>query len=1208
MQVLVIGKMLQNHAVRRAAEAEGVEVHFMTSAAARAVQEDNHELEFDAILAGSDRGDKISLTGCALLGRGVPVIPVSVGNIVSGMSSVSQEVLEKMAAYFTYGGQKNLRNGFRMLRCIAGKEDAEIGDPEPVPFNAIFTSDGKFYDSVERFFTEEGKSYDVYVGIVNYRNRWLEDDTAVEQAVAESLNKRGIGTIMAFTTGEVDESMGACGFEEAIRRFFTINGKIVVELLVDFQFFALKAKDGKDMFAKSVDFFDELGVPVIRPAGLGKKSVEQWRSDTRPYSADISMNFIIPEYQGMIEPIHVYCAGEDGRQPIPEQIERLAGRVERWIELRKTENGNKRVAILLNNAPCSGVEATIGCATDLDAFESTVAILRRMQAEGYDVWDIPKNGEALKNLIFERKAFSDFRWTSVEDIAASGGVLYAMGLPEYLGYYNKLSLQAREQMEASWGAAPGEGLVLDGKLIVTGISFGNVVVMVQPKRGCYGAKCTGEVCKILHDPACPPPHQYLATYWYLSRNWHAQAVIHLGTHGSLECLPGKSCGLSRDCFPDIAIDDLVNLYPYNSSPVARAVGAKRRGYAVTISYLPAPGKGLEPWQRELAQNIRSYFEAQEQGSVQTEMLRGKIEAQREKSVAVKAAFDRNEDFDEACRELRAILVRTDVRRKGSDVRTFGEKPDRQWIYDYISELWSSDAEIAEAFAQVEDPIERAAAVSRIVDAAMDGDANGLLPELEGMYLDAQQVIAGLISSEAEMTALISALSGKYIRAVRGGDAACGGRDILPTGRNIHGGERDKVPTQVAYKRGCDAADALLNLHLKDEGRLPEKVAINMTSLDIVRTGGEQLAQCLWLLGVRPKWNASGTVDGLECVTLAELGRPRVDVTVHVSSVVRDGWPEVLVLMDRAVMLAASQDEPAAMNYVRANSKKIAASGETANGRIFGGKPGTYTSAVGLALKASAWKSEEDLAKYFIDSSSYMYGEGKDGVRSPGTFAENIRQVDATCDITSSRRYDAVASSYSARVQGGYRLAAKALGSKRVIRQYMGESDKSAAIRVVPMADHVAQAIADTLLNDVWREQTMAGGYGGASELMCRIQNIFDIQCVCDNIPNHTIDEIVRQYVLDESMQRWFSENNPYALEESARRFLELNSRGKWQGNPEVLRSLQREYLKAEGTLEDRISGEGEIQAGNVDIVTHEQVDQWNGRLAEMKELMDKWKK
>lgn len=211
MQVLVIGKMLQNHAVRRAAEAEGVEVHFMTSAAARAVQEDNHELEFDAILAGSDRGDKTSLTGCALLGRGVPVIPVSVGNIVSGMSSVSQEVLEKMAAYFTYGGQKNLRNGFRMLRCIAGKEDAEIGDPEPVPFNAIFTSDGKFYDSVERFFTEEGKSYDVYAGIVNYRNRWLEDDTAVEQAVAESLNKRGIGTIMAFTTGEVDESMGACG-------------------------------------------------------------------------------------------------------------------------------------------------------------------------------------------------------------------------------------------------------------------------------------------------------------------------------------------------------------------------------------------------------------------------------------------------------------------------------------------------------------------------------------------------------------------------------------------------------------------------------------------------------------------------------------------------------------------------------------------------------------------------------------------------------------------------------------------------------------------------------------------------------------------------------------------------------------------------------------------------------------------------------------
>lgn len=1208
MQVLAIGKMLQNHAVKRAAREEDIEIQFMTSSAARAMTIDDEVEKFDAILVSSDRGDKHSLVDCPLLKRNVPIVPLSVSNIVAGMSSICKDDLEKMNAYFTYGGQKNLRNGFRMLRKIVGEDTDGIDDPQSIPFNAIYTSEGNFYESAEDFFAAEGRQYDVYVGIVNFRNRWLEDDLAVDQAVVEHFNRRGIGTIMAFTTGEIDEKMGACGFEEAIRRFYRVDGKPIVELLVDFQFFALKAKDGLDMFSKSVDFFAELDIPILHPTGLSKKSVEQWKNETRPYAADLSFNFIVPEYQGMIEPIHVHCADEEGRQPIDEQIERLTGRVARWIELRRTENRKKRVAIFLNNAPCSGVEATVGCASDLDAFESAVAILKRMQSEGYDVRNIPADGQALKTLIFERKAFSDFRWTAVEDIAASGGMLYAMGLPEYMGYYNALSQNVRDRMERSWGAAPGEGMVLDEKMIVTGLSFGNVLVMVQPKRGCYGAKCTGEVCKILHDPECPPPHQYLATYWYLSRNWHAQAVIHLGTHGSLEYLPGKNCGLSRECFSDIAIDDLVNLYPFSTAPVAQAVMAKRRGYAVTIGYLPAAGKGLEPWQRELAQNIRSYFEAQEQKSEQAEILRGKIEAQREKSTAIRAVFDRNENFDSACVELRALLEKTDAHRKGSETRTFGAQPNRQWICDFISELWSSDVQTDAFFSQIEDPIERASAVTRIVEAAMEDHSEDIASEWQPLYRDARKIIDGLLSADSEMNALMAALEGRYIRPSRGGDAANGGREILPTGRNLHGGERDKVPTQVAYQRGCDAAEALLALHLKEEGRLPQKVAINMTSLDIVRTGGEQLAQCLHLLGVRPRWNVSGTVIGLECVPLEELGRPRVDVTVRVSSVVRDGWPETLVLMDRAVQLAASQKESEEQNFVRANSKAIAANGEMANGRIFGGKPGTYTSAIGLALKASAWKTEEDLAKYFIDSSSYLYGDGKDGVRATKTFAENIRQVDATCDITSSRRYDAVASSYSARVQGGYRLAAKALGSEKVIRQYMGESSKGKAIRVVPMEEHVAQAISDTLLNDLWQEQIMQDGYSGASELMCRIQNLFDIQCVCDSISDSTIDQITSRYILDADMQRWFRENNPYALEESARRLLELNSRGKWKGDEAVLHALQREYLKAEGDLEDGISGEGDIQAGNVEIVTHEQVDQWNDRMTEINEWMKKCKR
>ena len=448
------------------------------------------------------------------------------------------------------------------------------------------------------------------------------------------------------------------------------------------------------------------------------------------------------------------------------------------------------------------------------------------------------------------------------------------------------------------------------------------------------------------------------------------------------------------------------------------------------------------------------------------------------------------------------------------------------------------------------------------------------------------------------------MSGRYISPGPCGDGSWNGREILPTGRNLHGAEQDRIPTEFAYRRGTEAANALLETYRTETGALPEKVALNMTSLDVARSGGEQLGQFLALMGVRPVWSDSGRVEGLECIPLSALGRPRVDVTARISSVMRDAWPQLLTLMDRAVQLAAAQPEPEEQNHIRANSASIAALGEEGTGRIFGGQPGTYTSAVGLALKASAWKDETDLAKYFIDSSSYLYGENKDGVRAPRSFAANVRQVDLTADVTASRRTDGGASSYSARVQGGFRLAARALGSKRQLRQYMGETAADGSMRVVQMSDHVTGAIRDTLLNDVWLEQLLTQDSDGASELMSRIQNLFDTQCVLENLSPELLDAVAKRILLDEDLTAWFREVNPFALEESVRRFLELRQRGKWNGDQEVLRSLRKAYLRAEGDLEDGASGLGEIQAGNVEIVDPTQVEGWAGRLKETEALLD----
>lgn len=1209
MRVLVIGNVLNTPAVACAAAEEGVELCCITLAQAVKLTDSMPQEHFEAVLAGSDHGGHASLEGNPLLERNAVLVPMSGENLAAGVGNVPARDAEQMGVYFAYGGNVNLRHGFRLLRRLTGEDVGEIPEPAPLPLDSIYTPEGRFYPSAEEFFAAEGKMYSRYVGILNYRTRWVSGDTDVDEYIAARLEQRGIGVIRAYSNGSPDQELGALAFEETVERFFFCNGARAIELLVNFQFYGARAAQGKDMFEHAVDTYTHLDIPVLRPVGLSRKDEAKWAADPRPYAPEMMNNFLTPELQGMIEPVHIFCTNEEKKHiPIEDRVERLVGRILSWLALRHTPNGNKRLAIMLNNAPCSGVEATVGMATDLNAFESVVAILRRLQAEGYRVENIPEDGNALKNLIFERKAISDFRWTAAEDIAACGGVLYSMGAVEYGNYYHTLSSKAKKSMEENWGPAPGEAMVLDGSILVTGISFGNVAVMVQPKRGCYGAKCTGEVCKILQDPACPPTHQYLATYWYLRHRWKAHAVIHLGTHGSLEYLPGKSCGLSSDCFPDIALGDLINLYPYNVSCASQSLMAKRRSYGVTVSHLPAPGKGLTPEQRKLASSIRNYFAAREQNNGQMELIREEILQAAQTSSAVDAVLRRNEVFDAACRELQTLLSKTESGRKGSDLRAFGGRPDRQWIEDYITELWQSEPEVLACWGQLEDPLERTQAMRDLIGTALDEPERITDPLYKALAQDVWEITDGLLRAENEMDALIHALSGGYLRPTQGGDSSIGAREILPTGRNIHSGDRDRVPTPAAYERGRQAAEDLLDTYQMQEGKLPEKIAMNMTSLDVTRTGGEQLSQMLSLMGVRPKWSPSGKVEGLKCISLEELGRPRIDVTVHISSVMRDAWPTVLALMDRAVLLAAAQDEPDDRNYVRANSAAIAQKGEDGTGRIFGGKPGTYTSAVGLALKASAWKSECDLAKYFIDSSSYLYGETKNGVRAPSAFAANVRQVDLTCDITNSRRTDATASSYSARVQGGFKLAAKTLGSKKEIRQYMGESTAGKKLKIVSMEEHVERSIEDTLLNDIWKEQMMSEGYAGATDLMCRIQNLFDTQCVCENIPAKTLDAVVERYLLDEEMQRWFKEHNSYAMEEASRRFLELNSRDKWNGDPDVLRKLQRAYLKAEGDLEDGLTGLGEIQAGNVDIITHEQVKGWSERLTETDELIKTWKK
>ncbi len=1118
------------------------------------------ESGFDAVLGGSDHGGRQTLAGSKVLERCRVVVPLCANNLASGSFNVSAEDAAVLSAYFAYGGPGNLRVAFEYIkRLCQGADASDLPRPQIVPMDSIFTESGRLYPDAASYFAAEGRRFESCIGLICYRSRWISGDTAVEECIKRTLEAKGIGVIMAFCSGAAEEETGAMSFDDAVLKFFTEGGRTEIELLINFMFYAKKGSEGMDMFESTAEFFRQLDIPVVRPAGLWRKNAEQYAASSNPYASDILSNFIAPELSGVIETVHISTGGgRRTRVPDQKRVDYLARRIEKWVALRKTSNRDKRFAIMLHNAPCAGVEATVGMASDLDAFQSAVDILRRLKAEGYSIENIPKDGAALKDMIMSRKAYSDFRWTSAEDIEQSGGAVYTMKPAEYDRYFQSLEPGARAEMLKAWGAPPGEAMVTENGILVTGISFGNALVMVQPKRGCYGAKCTGEVCKILQDPSCPPSHQYLATYEYLRSIFRADCVVHLGTHGSIEYLPGKSCGLSSECFPDIAIDGLINIYPYNASVISQGIIAKRRSYAALISYLPSPGKGLTKDQQQLASDLAEYFAAVQNDNGQQDAIRERIIARAKASSAVAAALEKEPDFDAAARLMQTQLSSISAARRGSHSRSLGQIPDEDWQQDYLAEADSSGCAKSQ---------EAAIEIKRRLD------------------------LAG-----QEMESLVRAMSGRFISPGPGGDSTLRALDILPTGRNTCQGSQDSVPTRTAYERGCLAAENLIQKYKEDEGRLPRKVALNMTSLDISRCGGEQMSQFLYLMGIRPVWAASGKVEGLEIIPLSQLGRPRIDVTAHISSVLRDSWPVAIGLLDRAVQMASALDEPLDMNFVRADSLENAADGELAESRIFGGQPGTYTSAVGLALKASAWNSEKDLARYFIDASSYVYGDGKYGVHSPDAFAGNIKQLDLSCDITNSRKTDGGASSYSARVQGGFAMAAEALGSKKKLRQYMGESKAGRDIQINSLKDHVSQAVEDTLLNEFWLEEEKREGYAGASEIMQRVQNLFDSKCVGVELADSLIDGVARTCLLDPDMQKWFSENNRFALEESQRRLLELNTRGKWNADPDVLKKLKSAYLMAEGDLEEGLSGAGDVQAGSVEIVTDSKVGSWAERL------------
>ncbi len=1171
------------------------------------------------------------------------------------LSNAPTEVVEKAMKYYLLGGEENLRNLIKYLASLAGMQ-VSYGDPKEVPMHGIYHPKYGLFTNLMSYLSKYPLSNAPLIGVLFWRGAWLYGDLSPVKELINALESEGLGVIPVFTYGK--DQLTGLGHErsETVREFFMINGKPVIDALISLISFGIS----------SISNLSELGVPVIAPVRTYYQSIEEWLGS--PQGIDYMTQVyavILPELVGGVEPIVVGGARDYGGykvyEPYPPHIKYVAKRVKKWVELRRKPRRDVRIAIVLINPPCKGLEANVAVGMGLDVPESVVRFLHRLKEEGYYVGnELPRSGEELIKLILKKKALSEFRWTSVEDIVKSGGAADFVTLEEYMEWFNELPKELRERIIKDWGhpkdVLEGRvskelvGMVYEGKFVIPGIRFGNVFITPQPKFGCAGPRCDGRVCRVLHDPTITPPHQWFAVYRWITRKFRADVIIHFGTHGYLEFRPGKGVGLTPSCVPEATIDDVPHLYVYVVSNPMEGVVAKRRGYAVIIDHLYPP-MTLPKVLEKLDDLLNQYVRARDLGD---ECRRKRIyelildEARRG---GIKVSDPSNEEgtVEEIHRYLdliRGTQINLGLHILGNPPRGARELAEyvvttmtydtrsspsiRRLLANYVGinyeELRKDPLGVTcgvpnrELLRKLHDiavnALERILKGEGIAEAVKDEvikaglRPKGDLSSVIKAFTLAKDVALKIRECVRECDALIKGLSGSYVEPGPAGSLTMGKYEVLPTGRNFYAVDPRSLPTRAAWSLGVEAAEKLLNEFRRRHGRYPETVGEVLWSIDGLKADGEQLAKILYLLGVKPVWRGNAVV-GLEVIPLKELGRPRIDVVVRVSGIVRDTLPNYIHLIDEAVEKVVVLNEPPEMNYVRKHyleylseliklGKDISEARRLARYRVFSSAPGTYGAGVNLAVEASAWRSEEDLGKVWIKWSGYAYGRGYYGIAAHEALMLNLRHVDVISRNHVSDEHDITNCCCYFAHHGGFKVAVKALTGRDVDTVHIDTRDVT-DVKVVDIRDEVERVVRSKLLNDEWIKEMMKHGYRGASEFSKKILHLYGWHAVAGVVSDWVFNELARKYVINEEMREWFMKHNPYALEEISRRLLEAAERGLWRPPKELLEELRRAYSEVEGILEEGLSG-GEVQGGVISIYTPKDDPHWLSSIKEVEEL------
>lgn len=1111
---------------------------------------------------------------------------------------------ERIREYQQCGGLVNMRELWRYLAHEFDGMDGEPAAPQKMLDRGLYYPGEAPYESFDEYWLAHVDLAKPTVGFLFLREDWLWGKTEFYDVLIRAIEAAGMNVLPLFTYWGPAQS-GAPGMDESIREFFCLNGDMMPQVIINHHRMSIRMGRSRDLA-----FLEKLGVPVLQ-AYHTKKTYGEWRlSQAGLTPTEISSTVAMMECDGIL---HGAVAshrrtdewGRNLREPWERGVNLLVRKAKRWALLWRKSNREKKIGIVLHNYPANN--AHVGCAADLDSPTSLYRLLCEMDAAGYDVGGVPADAATLWAEVMAHVT-NDRRYLSERTIKE------ACRIPgQTVAYYEKtLPPRVQKDLEAAWGAAPGEVFADGTDLLMPGFERGNVYIALQPPRG-FGE----DAAAIIHSPDLVPTHHYLAYYYFLRSVWGADALIHLGTHGSQEWLPGKQMGLSDECYPLITMDDMPNLYPYLTTIVGEGTQAKRRGSACLIGYLPAPSEpgGLYgDWEKAEPLLEEYYHFKMYQPEQVPEVLHDLTELVAQLGMAdyfgeaagredeyVLAVHNFLHDLEQqqshtglhilgeapSGAELAALVERL-TRVPQGDVPALPVAVGRALGVDYdalLDNARKTPSEIA-AMRKVEDRAH--ALVEALAATAWRGGTECLgaadLPVTEDLRAVLQLITEDIVPRcqgvADEMANLLLGLAGHYVPAAPGGSPSSGQLEALPTGRNFYGIDPAIMPTPTAWKLGVRLGDALLEQYVADEGRYPEQVGVIVWAGPNLRSHGQCLAEIMYLLGVKPVWRPeSGKVAGLEILSPAELGRPRIDVTARISGLVRDCLPQAVAWLNRAVDAVADLDEPETLNYIRKHiredSEELTAAGtdpaealRTARYRVFGCPPGAYGAGVGGLLENRNWEDDDDLADVYVTWGGYAYDEKGLAHEQTGAFRRRLATLDVTVKNEDTRDVHLMSSDDFNAYHGGMVAAVRALGGKAP-RSYVGDSSQRNHVQVRTLAEEFRRVLNAEALNPKFIHGMMKHGYKGASELAKYTALAYGWDATSRTMNDASYNRLAQAYLLDDEVREWLNSVNPWAVHEMAETLMEAQKRQLWNAPADILQALQDIYLETEGDLEEK---------------------------------------